>query len=322
MCSSDLTADSARPFLAVADLCNPHDICNWVGVNAGPHEDVTPPGYLPPLPDNFRDLDPLNRPRSVQYICCAHNRQSQVAQWTEANFRHYLAAYYHYVARVDTEIGLILAALENSDEFDNTMIVFMADHGDSMTSHGLVTKHTSLYDETTRVPLMIAGPGVVGADRTIGGLASLLDVLPTLCHVAGIDAPPGLWGRSLMPWIQDAARNGSPHEVVMSQWHSEWGFTVEPGRMVRTERFKYTRYIEGGDEELFDMQADPGETRNRAAEESCKDALLLHRRLLEAFAAETADPFFSLSWQADARWRQHEPGWWNHRGPAAPMIET
>ena len=310
------------PFLAVADLCNPHDICNWVGHNVGPHTDVPTGGPLPPLPANFHVEDFERRPIPVQYICCSHHRQSQAAAWNETNYRHYLAAYYHYLSRVDTEIGRVLDALASRGDADRTLIVFMADHGDGMACHGHVTKQVSLYDQTTRVPLVFAGPGVAGQGRAIGGdiLTSLLDLVPTLCDVAGIEAPEDLWGRSLLPQLVGAAGAEPPHQFVASQWQTEWGFTVSPGRMIRSPRYKYTRYLEGDGEELFDMTADPGETRSLVGDPAHADALAQHRETLRHLIEATGDPFFDLPWQADARWRSHTPGYHHHTGPAAPKA--
>jgi choline-sulfatase len=311
------------PYLAVVDLQNPHNICGWVGENAYEHEDVPVSVPLPPLPDNFETLDMASRPVPVQYICCSHNRLSQAAPWNETNYRHYLAAYYHYVKRVDDEIGLILDALEARPDAANTLIVFTSDHGDGMAVHRQVTKQVSMYDNTTRVPLSFAGAGVGGEDRAVGdALVSNLDLLPTLCAAAGLDVPDGLWGRSLVPWLSGGG--GSPHPYVVSEWHTEWGFTISPGRMVRTPQFKYVRYLEGRQEglyeELYDMQADPGETRNLVPDPAYGEPLKAHRVLLEEHLALTGDGFFELSWKADPRWRSHPLGYAQHRGPAAPMV--
>jgi choline-sulfatase len=277
---------------------------------------------LPPLPENFRIDDFQSRPIPVQYICCSHNRQAQAAGWNETNYRHYLAAYHHYLSRVDAEIGLVLDALESRDDADRTLIVFMADHGDGMAAYGHVTKQVSLYDQTTRVPLVFAGPGVEGQGRVVedGCLVSLLDLLPTLCDVAGIDAPDDLWGRSLRPQLTDAAGAESPHDIVASQWQTEWGFTVSPGRMIRSRRYKYMRYLEGDGEELYDLAADPGETRTLVGDPAHAAALAEHREKLRALLETTGDPFFDLPWQADARWRHHAPGYQNHTGPSAPVA--
>jgi len=312
------------PFFLVADLNNPHNICGWVGENAGMHEDVPVSVPLPPLPDNFQPPDFVKRPLPVQYICCSHNRLSQAAPWNEINYRHYLAAYYHYLSRVDAEIGLILDALDARPDAQDTLIVFTVDHGDGMAEHRMVTKQVSMYDNTTRIPLAFAGPGIAGADRAVAGaLVSNLDLFPTLCLYAGVEAPTGLWGRSLLPWLE-GERSDSPHPYVVSEWHTEWGFTISPGRMLRTPHFKYVRYLEGADhnlsEELYDMQADPGEMRTLIDDPASAPALGEHRALLRQHLEATGDDFETLSWEADPRWRSHEPGYPNHRGPAAPMV--
>ncbi len=317
-CVEYLNGRPTAPFLMVADLHNPHNICGYVGANRGPHEDQPIPGPLPELPDNFEDADLAKRPLPIQYICCSHNRLAQAANWSRENYRHYLAAYYFYLELVDRQIGEILAALEASGQRDNTLIVFYADHGDGMASHRMATKQVSFYEEVSRIPLVFCGPGVAGANRLIERpLVSLLDLLPTLCDVAGVRTPHGLWGRSLRPWLAGQAA-ASPHAFVAGEWYSEWGFTISPGRMIRSPRYKYTRYLEGDGEELYDLVADPGETRNLADDPAHAAALAEHRSWLNQYVHDTDDPFFSLAVKVDPRWRSHPLGYPNHRGLAAP----
>lgn len=275
----------------------------------------------PHLPRNLRRADGEfeKLPLPIQYLCCSHNRQAQMAGWDERKIRHYLRAYHHYVSRADAEIGRILDALASRSDAANTLIVFMADHGDSMAGHWMATKHTSFYDETVRVPFAFVGPGIEGGGRAIGGLVSLLDLFPTLCDCAGIPIPVGLQGHSLLPQL--AGRIAAPErEYVAAEWHTEWGFTIEPGRMIRTPRHKYTHYLEGGGEELYDLETDPGEIRNLAGRPEHRETLEAHRELLRRQVSETCDPYFDLEWKADPRWRSHVPGYRNHSGPAAPMA--
>jgi len=308
-----------EPYLAIADLNNPHDICNWIGEFQGTNNLISPDYELPPLPDNlYRKAGQFEKlPLPVQYICCAHNRQAQIAEWDESRIRHYLGAYHHYVSRVDDEIGKILKAVENRPDAEDTLIVFMADHGDSMCGRWMATKHTSFYEETTRVPLVFSGPKIDGDNRPIRDLCSLLDLFPTLCDYAGIDSPANLPGRSLMPLL-GGYKAKAPHEYVVSQWYTEWGYTIEPGRMIRTDRYKYMHYLEGNGEEFYDLIEDPGELNNLVGDPNMKDRLNEHRALLKEYVKETNDPFFSLEWKAAKRWRQHPPGYRKHRGSAAP----
>jgi len=311
-----------KPFLAVAELCNPHDICGWVGANAGPHEDVPVSTALPPLPDNFEIEDLQKRPLPIQYLCCSHNRLAQAARWTEANYRHYLAAYYHYLSRADAEVGRILQALRAGPAGDNTLVVCFADHGDGVASHRMVTKQVSFYEEVTRVPMIFAGPGIRDDGSALEEpLVSLLDLVPTLCEYGGLDAPEGLAGCSLLSCLTGAA-NVPQRDYVVSEWHTEWGYTISPGRMIRTQGFKYTRYLEGDGEELYDLRADPGERRTLIDDPAYADVLQEHRRLLQAHVAATDDPFFTLAPKVGKRWRSHKLGYPNHVGPAAPMVQA
>lgn len=312
--------EQEKPFFLVADLVNPHDICSWIGHNKGVHENVAIDVPLPPLPDNYEFEDIENRPLPVQYLCCSHNRQAQAAGWTAENYRYYLAAYYHYLQRADAEVGLILDALEKRSDAGKTLVVFMADHGDSMAAHGMVTKQVTFYEETTRVPFVFSGPMIPGKDRVISNaLVSLMDLLPTLCDYSGISVPEGLWGKSLMPWLKEE-RQDSPHPYVVSEWHTEWGFTIEPGRMLRTPGYKYIRYREADGEELYDIKRDPGERKSLIQDPQYAGILQEHRRKLEEHLGTTGDDFLMLPWKADSRWRSHKPGYRSHNGPAAPMA--
>lgn len=310
------TYQETAPYIAVADLNNPHNICGWIGDNRWEHDDAFSFGALPELPENYRIDDWESLPVPVQYTCCTHNRQAHTAGWNETNFRHYLKAYHHYLERADEEVGRIIEALESRPDFDETLLVFFTDHGDAMGSRQMATKHTSFYDETTHVPLLFAGPGIKESDVSIPGLCSLLDVVPTLCEYAGIPAPP-CDGQSLMSQLkQEVAVTGQPQ--VISQWHTEWGFTIEPGRMLRTDRWKYTIYREGNGEELYDMVNDPLEMKNLAANPDYAKPLAEMRAQFADYLTRSEDPFESLKWQADPQWRTHQPGLQNHHGPAAP----
>ncbi len=312
-------AESA-PFFAVADLNNPHDICNWIGSFEGDNELISPDCDLPPLPDNlYRAQGEFEKlPLPVQYICCAHNRQAQMGEWDEDKIRHYLCAYHHYISRVDAEVGKIMQVLEERGDADNTLIVLMADHGDSMCGRWMGTKHTSFYDETTKVPLIFSGPGIEGADRSVEGFVSLVDLLPTLCDYTGLEFGQKGEGCSLMPWLEDR-ETGFPHSYIVSEWYTEWGFTIEPGRMVRTAGYKYMHYLEGNGEELYDLVTDPGELVNLVDSPDFEDVLDEHRAILKKHVELTDDPYFSLEWKVDERWRSHEPGYRHHRGVAAPL---
>lgn len=311
--------DGEKPFIMVADYVNPHNICGWVGAFRNEHEDVPIPGPLPPLPENFEFDDIKNRPLPVQYICCSHNRQAQAAGWKPESFQYYLAAYYHYLEMVDREIGVLLDAFEKRKDAKDTLLVFMSDHGDSMAARGRVTKQVDFYEEDARVPFIFKGPGVKPNSTPLSGApVSLLDLVPTLCSYAGITYPETLFGKDLTESLK-----GGPlpnREYVASEWHTEWGFTVSPGRMIRDNRYKYILYLEGHGEELYDLKEDPFEKKNVAADSNYQEVLDKMRTKYRHFIEETGDNFETLSYKADKKWRSHPVGYQNHKGLAAPAA--
>lgn len=309
--------DGNKPFLVVADLLNPHNICGWVGEFQGTKENPWLTENLPPLPENFCVEDMENRPKAVQYICCSHNRQAQASEWTDLKFRQYLYAYYYYITLLDQEVGKILDALEDSKAADNTMIVFLSDHGDSMGARRRVTKQVDFYEEVTRVPFVFSGPGVLGRKETVKGLTSLLDLFPTLCGLAGLPIPEGLRGMDLSHVI--SGDDNVIREYVASEWHTEWGYTVSPGRMIRTDRYKYIRYLENNECELYDLTVDPKEKKNLIGNPLYASVHEEMEAVLKKHIAETEDDFEQLEVMVDLKYRSHTPGYHIHRGLAAPQ---
>ncbi|WP_299017807.1 sulfatase-like hydrolase/transferase [uncultured Photobacterium sp.] len=304
-----------KPFIMAVDFNNPHNICGWVGAFDGPHGDIPGLGPLPPLRNNFENLDAITeRPPAIQHLCCTHHRMHQAAHWNELNYRQYLAAYYHYTKMGDDSISRVLDAQAKSDAADNTLIIFFSDHGDGMGSHRLVTKFNFFYEETTNIPFVISGPGIPEGKQN-DELVSLCDLVPTLCDYADIEAPEGLYGRSVLPLLTGETP-ADWREAVVSQWYTSREMTVEPARMYRTKTHKYTVYQEGG-EELFDMVTDPGETRNLATDPAYSDLLNTYRQAFSDYTQQWVDPFKALAVNVDLKWRAHAPGYENHEGACA-----
>ena len=310
-----------EPFICIADFQNPHNICGYVGENKGEHTDKPITGSLPELPANFEVEDWNNVPTPVQYICCSHRRMTQAAHWNEENYRHYIAAFQHYTKMVSKQIDRVLKALYSTPAGKNTIVVIMADHGDGMASHRMVTKHISFYEEITNVPFIFAGPGIKHRKKPIDNILAqpTIDLLPTLCELAGIHTPDGKPGISLAPTLK-GEKQTRKHPYAASEWHSEYEVTVTPGRMIRGPRYKYTHYLECGDEELYDLKKDPGERKNLARNPKYAKVLAEHREMLDDYIKRTKDDYRSLKVDTDKRWRSHAPGYPNHEGPGARDI--
>ncbi|MEG1135110.1 MAG: sulfatase-like hydrolase/transferase [Cellulosilyticaceae bacterium] len=308
------------PYLAVADLHNPHNICMWIGENQGEHQDIPIPPHveLPPLLDNFEFEDIANRPEFIQFMCCAHRRQRHTVGWTRENYKHYLAAYYYYIHLVDKKIGAILDSLERQNQLEDTLIMLFADHGEGMGAHGLVTKYGTFYEETNRVPMIVRGPGVLPRAANVDGLVSVLDVMPTLLDYAGIHVPEAVEveGISLIKELSGKSQTVST-EYVVSEWYDEFeGYRI-PGRMVRGKDYKYMCYNDVQGEELYDMKADRGETRNLIHDAQYSEVLEKYRGMLKEHVEKTNDNFYELKAEYDERYRKHDLGFKHHTGLSA-----
>jgi arylsulfatase A-like enzyme len=258
------------PFLLVAGLLNPHDICFWLRFNAGPGElpYAELRDELPPLPPNFQydPTEPQVVVKERQYV-----EKLGAGGWSDAQWRYYIWAYYRYVEMVDGAVGRLLDALEDSALAENTIVIFGSDHGDGHGRHRLGLKRF-LYDSAARVPLIVSAPGrLAEGARDTAHLVSGVDLAPTLCDFAGAPPPPLCRGRSLRPILE--GRGVEWRDFVAAQ-------SAVDGRMIRTPDCKYIAYKGDPVEQLFDMRNDPWETKNLAADPRFASTLEDHRRLL------------------------------------------
>ena len=173
--------DSDQPFLLVASLHNPHDICYWC-MDRREFLDIAPGSDLPPLPANF---EPLEEEPEFVGLCRRRAVYAPEIAWTpgwdETEWRNYLYAYYRLTERVDQQIGRLLGALEESGLSDDTLIVLTSDHGEGVAAHKWVTK-LMLWEEVVKVPFVIRLSGAVPENRLDSSrLVSGVDLLPTLC---------------------------------------------------------------------------------------------------------------------------------------------
>lgn len=169
-----------------------------------------------------------------------------------------IQAYWASISFMDAQVGLVLDGLDRLGLTDKTLIVFSSDHGYHLSDHGLWQK-MSLFERSSRVPLIIAGPGIKAAGKSSASLAELVDIYPTLADLAGLSAPDYLEGKSLKPVLND------PQATVKSAAFTQVRRGEFDGYAVRTVRFRYVTWEQGRrGEQLFDLQADPREAKNLA----------------------------------------------------------
>ena len=275
-----------QPWLYTISLHNPHDICHWTSLEPREHRNIH---RYPPLPDNF-DI-PDDEPGYLGLIRESGTGNQEIPRtvgWDEDQWRAYIAAYYHMTQQVDRCVGLIFDALEEGGWADNTLVVFTSDHGDGCAAHHWVAKCT-LYEEPTRVPLIVSFPGQVPEGEVDDRLVSLVDVLPTMCDYAGVAQPEDVRGRSLRPLF--AGEEPEWRDFVVTELALGAPDFNRKGRMLRTDRYKYNVYSMAGraEEQLFDLVEDPGEMVNRSDDPELSDVLTEHRNRLRQWARETDD---------------------------------
>lgn len=223
-----------------------------------------------PLPQCKGGVEPTCIPDQVKMAI------GEMDQYPEEVQRRIVGHYLASISLIDDGVGRLVAALEQSGQMENTIIMFTADHGEFLGNHGLLRKPSLHYDETLRVPLMIHLPGGK-ACRRIPGLVELTDVYPTMLGLLGVVPNSGLQGMDWSPQLHSGGDIGRPD--IYSDM-----FDLEPQRFgnrfgpyaavltLRTEQWKLNLYPTAGAQygQLFNLQDDPDESCNRYTDESCR----------------------------------------------------
>ncbi|MBI1372321.1 MAG: sulfatase-like hydrolase/transferase [Phycisphaera sp.] len=170
-------------------------------------------------------------------------------------------AYLACISFVDAQVGRVLDALDKSPHANNTVIVLLSDHGFALSEKQRWAKR-ALWDRETKVPLIVAGPGIDGP-RTCKRTVGLIDIYPTLVELCGLPAYDELEGRSLKPLLWDT-EHAWPYPALTT-FHYD-------NHAIRTERWRYIRYHDGT-QELYDHDSDPNEWHNLAGEAKYADVI-------------------------------------------------
>lgn len=220
---------------------------------------------VPKVPQGYLKTLPLVAQKSIMRKPEHYNISTDLA-------RQAIQAYYASVTFADAQVGRILDALDESGITDNTIVVFTSDHGYHLGEHGHWLK-TALFDNATRVPLIIAAPGVSKEGTKTSALAELVDIYPTLAELCQFSPPDHLSGISLVPILKDS------EQIVR---HSALTQLKDRHYTIRTGNFRYTEWGNNGSEgrELYDHRFDRQEMKNIASNPEYLETKLQLSKLL------------------------------------------
>jgi iduronate 2-sulfatase len=264
-----LTAPRSQPVFLVLGIVKPH--APW----------LVPERYLREYPPASTVLPPSATAPAPSTLHSGARMSIPPEQWREA-----VAAYRAACTFADAQLGTVLDGLARASRLDRTVVAAIGDNGFHASENGIFGKAT-LLEPGVRVPLVIAGPGVGRGGQPTTALVEAVDLLPTLVDLAGLPAVPGVDGVSLRPLLVDPGRpvkDAAFSLLKVGAARAAWA-----GRSVRTDRFRYTLWPDG-DEELFDLAADPDSRRNLAADPRHAETRLALRRRLDALPPLTAAP--------------------------------
>ncbi len=253
---------SAKPWFLAAGFRKPHMPLNVPRkyFDLYPLDKITypvePPAHLAALP-------PIARRQATSIVPLEDRERREAMQ-----------AYYASISFMDAQVGVLLERMDRLKLWDNTIVVFFSDHGFQLGEHGGLWQKMVMFQESARVPLIIAAPGAK-AGAVSPAVVELLDIYPTLAQLTNLKAPPELEGTSLVPLLSEPNR----------EWKKA-AFSVVTrgqllGRSVNTARFRYTEWDEGRQGvELYDHASDPREYKNLAGDPARAATIAEMKRLM------------------------------------------
>lgn len=261
-----------RPFFLAVGFYRPHTPY----VSPKPYFDQYPEKEMPVVQGVQEDQADLP-------VAALGSYKREQDKLTDDLRRQAVQAYYASTSFMDAQVGRVLNALERLELAQNTIVVFTSDHGYHLGEHGLWQK-MSIFEESARVPLIIAAPGMGAKGSVAQAPVGLVDLYPTLAELCGVKAPENLQGQSLMPMLKDPGFAGRGWALSQVSRGGRKQQTRYFGYSLRTPRWRYTEWAEGQQgRELYDHDADPREQTNLAEDSAHLQIVAqLSRQLREA----------------------------------------
>ncbi|MCX7049380.1 MAG: sulfatase-like hydrolase/transferase [Candidatus Sumerlaeota bacterium] len=227
-------------------------------------------------------------------------QRQQLRSWglenlTWDDWRRYIWRYLAMVSQVDDALGLVLRALDESGQRDNTLVVYTTDHGDMGGGHGMIDKHYVMYEEVTHDPLIVRWPAVVKPGSECDAFVlHALDLASTIPEAAGLAIPAEFQGRSLMPILRHSGTAPDDWRRAAFSTYNGQQFGLYTQRMIRTDKWKYVWNLTDVDE-LYALEQDSWELHNRVSDPTCSSTLADLRHQLLAELQAHGDPVVTRS---------------------------
>jgi len=264
------TRGETQPFLLCASYHHPHEAFwppQWCW-DLYEGEQINIPKFPEDLEETYSSMD--------RWLNAYHGTRRHDLRDPEG-LRRLRRAYYGLVTYMDRKVGELLEALEENGLREDTVVIFTTDHGDMLCEKEMVQKR-SFYEWSSRVLLIMRFPDGRGTDTRCAQPVSLIDLMPTLCDLAGVEERLPCSGRSLQGLLDGG---DSDEREIFAEMHSE--AMGAPCFMIRRGKFKYV-YIHGHGAQLFDLEEDPGEWNNLAGKPEYRELETeLRNRILDSF---------------------------------------
>ncbi len=236
------------------------------------------------VPQKYFDLYPLENIvlpecKSDDLDDAIDHGRRWIHEWAVENkqWEKIIQAYAASITFADAMIGKLLDTFYHSEYAQNTTLVLWSDHGMHMGEKENIEKFT-LWERSTRVPLIISVPGLTKAGSSCDQVVSLMDLYPTLVDLGGFTPPEHLDGKSLVPQLNDPTKETGP---IVSTYKFTWAKNPVVGHAVRSMQYRYIYYPAINFEELYDHQNDQNEWDNIAYKKENKNIIDLHRKALK-----------------------------------------
>jgi len=271
--------DRSRPFFQVCSFNGPHPpfMIPEPYFSMYDPEDVVEPKNFGPQPGE----PDVNRTSYYRQLFLDHG--SDFSAWRQS-----YAAYWGFTTLIDDQLGRVLSELDRQGITDDTLIIYLSDHGENLGAHGLWHKMVA-YEESIRIPMIFRWPGRICSDVRLESPTSLIDIAPTLAGLCCLPQQADWRGKDLSDVL--SGRAAADEARVMFALHRPLGdwMGTEPWRMIEQARMKYIWHL-SGEQEMYDLQNDPYEVRNIAEELEHRENVSRHHDLLINTMKDVEDP--------------------------------